>query len=252
METVTRALEILKSLATGPLRVQDIVDRLGVHKSTASRLLATLRQHGFVRLNNRREYELGYAVFELAHALREMLDVRTVARPHLEALWEIIGETIHLAVLDGTEIVYLDKIDSRHPVRMYSRVGKRASSYCTGVGKAILAYLPPKELEQTLKAISFKRFTERTITDPMQLAEELAQVRSCGIAWDRGEHEPEIYCIGAPIFDFSDQVVAGISISVTTSRNPVEVLDGYKELLSKTAQAVSRDLGYVKAWPPKV
>lgn len=250
IETVARALELLKLLVNNPLRVQEVADQLGIHKSTASRLLSTLQEAGFVRLNHDRKYELGYAVFELAHALSENMDLRKLARPHLEVLNKDTNETVHLAVLDGGEIIYIDKIDTSRPLRMYSRIGKRAHAYCTGVGKALLAYLPTEELESVLANISFKRFTDRTIVDKTQMYSELKKIRSNGIAWDRGEHEEKIYCIAAPIFDFNDRVVASISISSTITYTPEEVLAGYSGKLLDAAEAISRAMGYTGNWPP--
>ncbi|WP_052216948.1 IclR family transcriptional regulator [Thermincola ferriacetica] len=252
IDTVARALCLLKLLAISPLRVQEAAEKLGIHKSSASRLLSTMRDHNFVRLNSNGKYELGYAVFEMAHALSEGMDVRKIGRPFLEQLNKTSNETVHLAVLDGIEIVYLDKIDTSRPIRMYSRIGKRAHVYCTGVGKALLAYLPDEKIDQILAQIKMKSFTARTIVDREHMMNEIREIRVNGIAWDRGEHEDDIYCMAAPVFDFTNKVIASISISATITYTPEEELAKYAGLLSQTAEAFSRAMGYVGDWPPPV
>lgn len=250
LETVVRALRLLRLLAKKPLCVQEVAEQLEVHKSTASRLLSSLRKERFVRLNAERKYELGYAVFELANALCENMDILKMARPYLEEMHRKTNETVHLAVIDGTDVIYLDKIDTARAIRMYSRVGKRAHAYCTGVGKVLLAYLPPSKLNKILSQISFKPLTKNTIVDVNQMTSELQEIRSHGLAWDHGEHEEGIYCIAAPVLGFNDQVIAAISISITTNYTSVDLLASYSDLLTETAKGISKLMGYVGDWPP--
>ncbi len=245
METVSRALKLLKVIATRPMRVQEVAVILNVHKSSASRLLSVLQENNFVRLNREKKYELGYAVFELAYILKENLDLRVVARPYLEAINATTNETVHLAILDGAEVVYIDKIDSNRLIRMYSRTGRRASSHCTGVGKAILAFLPPKQLNKLLDKMELKKYTSNTIITKEALQTELKEIRKNSLAWDREEHEEDIYCIAAPIFDFNKRVIGSISISITIKYTSVEKLVSYEAELKKSAENISREMGYV-------
>ncbi len=245
METVSRALKLLKVIATRPMRVQEVAASLNIHKSSASRLLSVLQEDNFVRLNQEKKYELGYAVFELAYILKENLDLRVVARPYLETISATTNETVHLAILDGGEVVYIDKIDANRLIRMYSRTGRRASSYCTGVGKAILAYLPAKQLDRVLNTMEFKKYTENTIITKEALQAELVEIRKNSLAWDREEHEEDIYCIAAPIFDFSNRVIASISISITVKYASVEKLASYEADLKESAENISREMGHV-------
>lgn len=248
MDTIDRSLKLLKKIAEQPMTVSEVAAELGIHKSTASRILSTLKNEHFLRLNSDKKYELGFAIFELAHALRESLDLRHAARPYMQVLSGITRETIHLAVYEDGEVVYVDKIDCKRSVRMYSRIGRRANAYCTGVGKALLAYQAPEELKK-IEQLQFQRFTENTITVPQELLAELETIRQVGLAWDRGEHEADIYCIAAPIFDFSGAAIASISISITIKYTSLEKLASYIGDLQHTAREISREMGYSVNYP---
>ncbi|MEW5786101.1 MAG: IclR family transcriptional regulator [Bacillota bacterium] len=250
METVSRALKLLKLIAEKPMRVHEVAEKLGVHKSSASRLISALYKENFIRQNSNQQYELGFAVFELAHVMNSSLDLRVAAAQYLKNLNSKTNETIHLAVLDCGEVVYLDKKDSTRLVRMFSQIGKRAQPYCTGVGKALLAFLDQDELKKVLDSISFNRYTERTITARENLLTELHEIRKTGIAWDRGEHEPDIYCIAAPIFGFNQKVIASISISIMIKYSSIDELCRFDKDLLEAAASLSRDMGYAAQYPP--
>jgi IclR family KDG regulon transcriptional repressor len=244
MKTISRALKLLKIIAGQPLRVQEVADEMDIHKSSASRLLSTLQKENFVQLNDERRYELGYAVFELAHIFRDSLDLRKVARPYLEKINNLTCETIHLAVPDDHEVVYIDKLDAKRSVRMRSLVGKRAKLYCTGVGKAILAFLPDEAKNNILDKVNLVKYTDNTITSKDNLVKELTGIHDHYLAWDNGEHEEDIYCIAAPIFDFSNKVIASISVSASIKYTPVSTLALYQTPLRENAMLISRKLGY--------
>ena len=249
METVSRALKLLKLISEQPIRVHEVAEKLGVHKSTASRLISTLHKENFIRQNSNQRYELGFAVFEMAHLMSNSLDLRSAAAPYLKNLNSISNETIHLAILDSGEVVYLDKKDSTRAVRMFSQIGKRAQPYCTGVGKALLAFLDEDELHIVLDGITFKQYTEHTLVSREALQRELGEIRKTGIAWDRGEHEPDIYCIAAPIFGFNQKVIASISISVMIKYTTIDELSKFLVTLSEAAAALSRDMGFAAVYP---
>lgn len=247
METVSRSLRLMKKIAEQPMTVSEVADEFGMHKSTASRVLATLKNEHFLRLTSKNKYALGYAIFELADALRESLDLRFVARPYMQELNSITGETIHLGVYEQGEVVYVDKIDCNRSIRMYSRAGKRASASCTALGKALLAYQPPHELN--LDQWKFKRFTENTIITPVALLKELQAIRQNGLAWDRGEHEEDIYCISAPVFDSNSLVIASISIAITIKYTSLEKLASFTDDLQRTTSSISLAMGFTGCYP---
>jgi IclR family transcriptional regulator, KDG regulon repressor len=163
--TVDKALRILELLGDGELRLTDLSSKLGEHKCTVQRLLSTLQARGFVRQNgDNKRYSLGLKILQLASATLANMDLRAAAREPMQRLGDLTSETIHLGVYDEPHLVYIDKIESTFPIRMYSRVGARAESYCTGVGKALVAFLSDYERERYIQKVSFTRFTPNTIT----------------------------------------------------------------------------------------
>ncbi|PWS52162.1 IclR family transcriptional regulator, partial [Streptomyces sp. FT05W] len=144
-QTVDRALSILPLLAQGPADLGQVAERLGVHKSTALRLLRTLHEHGLVYRQEDQRYRLGARLFALAQEAVENLDVREIAHSHLVALNEQCGHTVHLAVYEENEVLYIDKVESRYPVRMYSRIGKPVAITVAAVAKLLLADLTEPE-----------------------------------------------------------------------------------------------------------
>lgn len=239
-QSVDRALLILEELAKGSKRLGPLAETLGIHKSTVLRLLQTLETHDFVRRRDGEpEFSLGLRILALSATILSDLDVRSAARAHIEQLAAETGETVHLGMLDGAEVVYLDKVESIHPVRMYSRVGARAPAYCTGVGKALLAYTPPERWAP----MEFKRYTDQTVASREALIADSERSRARGYATDEREHEETIRCIAAPVFDMQGEVAAALSISVPTSRMNVEELAGYVDPLLSAARASTKELG---------
>ncbi|MGH3416903.1 MAG: IclR family transcriptional regulator, partial [Actinocrinis sp.] len=188
-------------------------------------------------------------LFALAHQALDELDIRRVAAPHLAALNQKHGHTVHLAEYVVDAVVYIDKYDSRHPVRMYSRIGAAAPAHCTAVGKVLLAGLSVAGREAAIGRIEFERHTPNTITDAPTLRGELDRVAGQGYATDRAEHEDYINCVGAPIRDASGRVLAAASISVP---EPTLSFDGVMALLpdlKAAADAASAELGWTESSP---
>jgi IclR family acetate operon transcriptional repressor len=219
-----RALDLLEALAESPagvpLGVSEVARRAGVTKSAAFRILANLERRGYVAKDPvSARYTLGTHLVYLGELSLGAIDLRTAARPALEALRQRFGETVNLGVREGVEVVYVDMIESAHGLRMAARVGGRDYLHSTALGKAILAYLPPAERDQLLHAPEgLPARTERTITDPVRLRAELDRVRERGIAEDRDENEVGARCLGAPIFDHRGAVAGAISVSAPDSR----------------------------------
>ena len=238
-QSVDRALVMLEELGEGERRLGDLAQTLGTHKSTVLRILQTLDARGFVRRTDNGAYRLGVRVIELgADALAE-LDLRSAARAGLERIAAVAGETVHLAILDRGRVVYVDKVESVHPVRMYSRVGATAPVHCTGVGKVLLAFTP----EDRWPELEFDRFTEHTILDMDSLRTAAERIRRRGWGVDEREHEDTIRCIAAPAFDVNGDAVAAISVSVPASRMSRKELDGYASELLEAAGMITRALG---------
>lgn len=242
-QTVSRALSILEFLADEPRSLARVAEHLDVHKSTASRLLQTLEAQGFVRHDSKHMYRLGPRLFSLAFRALDSMDIRAAANPHLRRLSELIGQTVHLASLEGSEVLYVDKFEGSQPIRLYSRIGAQAPLYCTGVAKAILAFRPEGERRALVERQEFKAHTRRTITSPAALLAELERVRSRGYAIDDREHEEFVHCIAAPIHSPDSEVTHGLSITSTTMSLTRKQLLELVPLLLNTVQDIEKDLG---------
>ncbi len=202
------------------MALKDLSASVDLHKSTVHRLLSTLLIKGYVtKDDDTGKYRLTMKLFEISGRVVDKLNVLSVARPYLNQLAELTGESVHLAVRDGTMILYIYKEDSSSlSIRMGSYVGLRNPMYCTGLGKAILSCLPIEEVKEIWNSTEIKPFTEKTITNINELEEELSLIRKRGYAIDDEEHEAGLRCIATPIKDFSNNPIAAISVSSTVSR----------------------------------
>lgn len=246
-QSLLRALDLLSELAAGPATLDELASRATVHKTTVMRLLHDLEEKCFVVRDEQHRYHLGRKLFELSSLALEQRDIRAVARPHLLRLNEATGHTVHLAAFEGPDVTYIDKLESRHPVRMYSRIGLTAALHAAAVAKVLLADLPPERRESIASSIDYRPFTERTITNREAFLSELDRVAAQGWALDASEHEEFVHCIAAPIRDASGRVVAAASCSV-----PVVLLDragllGLLPDLTACTEAISEALGWVRA-----
>jgi IclR family transcriptional regulator, KDG regulon repressor len=240
-----RGLALLEMLAQEPTGYSavEIADRMGLHRTSIYRYLNVLSDAGYITKAPSGRYVLGPKLLELANLSLQRSDLRTVAHPPLVELCSRTGGTVHLCRLDEAEVVYLDKVETSRSLPLYSRIGGRAPAYCTGVGKVLLAYLHPEQLERALRKTSFVAYTEATIIDASALRRRLRQIAEQGYALDCGEHEEGIHCVAVPIFDLASEVVA--SISVTDLRRKIEGREThYLQHAQQAALVISRSLGY--------
>lgn len=248
VQSLERALKIIDLLAHSgkPMGVTEIGKLIGVHKSTAYRLVSTLRQFGYVDQDEETEkYFLGLKPLELSSIINERLDIKDVIHPYLEDLADKTSETVHLAVREGDEIVYIDKVESKHTIRMYSRIGARAPLYCTALGKCLLAFGPEELIKKWISKDNLPQRTPNTIKTGKELAEELERVRSQGYALDREEFEPGIRCVGVPIINRKGKAISAISISIPAFRLTEERLKELILILLQTRDTVSEKLKYL-------
>jgi len=240
-QTVDRALSILPLLARGPAGLEQVARHLDVHKSTALRLLRTLHEHGLVHRLADQRYRLGARLFTLAQEALENLDVREVARPHLAELNAACGHTVHLAAREGDEVLYIDKIESRHPVRMYSRIGRPVAITVAAVAKVLLADLPEPERRALAERLDYPRHTARSTPDAAALLAELARVREQGWATDLGGHQESVNCVAAPVRGPDGRAVAAISVSAPSAVTGADELLRLLPLVRRTADAVGAE-----------
>ncbi len=246
--SLKKALQLLSCItkAKQPLGFSELVTQTKIPKATVHRILANLQQESLIRFDRISEcYHAGYGLLELAQSTWENIEVRQLATDQLEQLSNLTGETIHLAVLDGGDIIYIDKIESNKNLRLYSSIGKKASAYCTGVGKAILAHLKATEQHAAIEQQSFQNFTKNTITNSKALVADLTQIKQQGYAIDNEEHEQGIYCIAAPIFDRNGIILAAISVTFPLFRTEKAQLKAYQPAIKQAASQISKRLGYV-------
>lgn len=248
IERVMLILDVLSKNSKG-ISLGDLAAAVSLPKGSVHRLLSSLSYFDVVRqASETRKYSLGFKLVELANILLEQIDIRKEAEPFLLDLSFKTRETVYLVILDRTEVVYIDRIEQNDPnlgLKAMSKVGQRNAANSCSVGKVLLAYLPEKILEETLKQMSFIAKTENTITDPMQLREHLRSVRDRGYAIDDEESEKGIRCVAAPIFKDHGQAIAAISISgpaIRVTRRRVQ--DEFKDQVMETALQISRKIGY--------
>ncbi len=248
IRVLDRAIRILTLLSDGkPRTTQEISEDIELAASTTFRLLSTLVFYNYIRRDETSGlYGLGLACLELAHAYQESNDIRRVALPELESLRDELKETVHLVVMDRMQVVYLEKLPGLHAIGiMSSRVGARSPSYCTGVGKVLLAYQNPEDVRKYFSTHEMRHYTETTITDIELLIEHLKTIRKAGYGFDFGEHENEVRCVAVPIFDIRGRAVAALSVSGPAARmDPVEDNKVFIEQARQTALNISRKLGY--------
>jgi IclR family KDG regulon transcriptional repressor len=247
VQSVSRSLRILEVLGRSdkPQSLAEITDSVQLPKTTVHRLLETLQCEGYVEQNpETRQFLLSSKILELAASFLGRLDVREVARPILMELWQQSQETVHLGLLDNGEVLYVEKLESPHTIRMYSEIGRRAPLHCTGLGKALLANLPNEEFEQIVAQRGLPRFTENTLVNRANLLEELATIRSQGVAFDNEEHEKSVRCVAAPVYDAQSRVIAAISIAGPAFRMTAERQKDLEPYVVAAAQRISQRLGY--------
>ncbi|ONI89542.1 IclR family transcriptional regulator [Saccharothrix sp. ALI-22-I] len=246
-QSLDRALTLVGELATGPKTLDELSNVIEVHKSTTMRLLRTLESHRFVQREGVHHYRLGTALFDLANRALEERDVRRSAENALRELNTRTGYTVHLASYEDGEVIYIDKYDSTHPMRMYSRIGRRAPLHCTAVAKVLLCELPEPRRREVAHSIDYVPLTANTITSPEAYLAELDRVRSAGYAVDNAEHEDFIHCIAAPIRGARNEVVAAVSMSVPKVLLDFDGLLALQPDLLATARAASVECG----WSPR-
>lgn len=246
-----KALRVLDALAELDRRqgvtLQQIAEYIQQNKSSVHRWLQAFREFGLVEQNPSTEtYRLGLKILNLSGSLLSVMDLRSEGAPILHDLMERSNSTAHLGVYDRGEVVYLEKLDGPTGILMRSQVGGRMPSFCTGLGKAMLAYLPIAEVQVVLAGELHPR-TPNTVTDPNTLLRRLEEVRSRGYAVDDEENELDVRCVAAPVFNHTGQVIAGISVSGLASRVTDERLLELAVMVRGAGEALSARMGYKPA-----
>ncbi|MFE4914449.1 IclR family transcriptional regulator [Streptomyces sp. NPDC056652] len=245
---VTRALDILELFldGDGTLSAPDVIRRLQLPRTTAHELLTTLAARSYLAAvpGQPGRYRLGVRSYQLGSRYAEQLDLAAEGGHVAREIAETCDETVHVAILEETDVIYIAKVDSTHAVRMVSAAGRRLPAHCTSVGKMLLASLPGAELENRIAGHEFTAMTPASITDPDVLRAELAEIRERGVAVEHRESNPDVSCVAAPVRDSAGRVVAALSISVPMIRWSDAREEELARLAVKGAGALSARLGH--------
>ncbi|MFB0546338.1 MAG: IclR family transcriptional regulator [Anaerolineae bacterium] len=248
VQSVDRALTRLDLLTEAPagMALGDLSQAANLPKSTTHRLLQTLMQHKLVEQDEETgKFSPGLKVFEMAYRVLNGMELRTEALPVMERLNRETNFTVHLAILDDAEVVYIEKREADRPIRTYSAVGKRVPAHCTALGKVLLAHLTQEELRRIVEKKGLPRYTDNTITTWDELLDHLDTVRTRSYALDNGEHEEMIRCVAAPVRDHRDKVVGAIGLTSTVNHMSLEDAQRLSASVVRSAEEISRRIGYV-------
>lgn len=242
VQSVLRAVDILNCFEKHTeLRITEISKMVDLHKSTASGLIYTLEMCGFLEQNKQNsKYRLGIGIYRLG--LNYQNDLRTIAQPYLHQLVEKFKETANLVLLQDDNVLYIEKIESPHSMRICTKSGQSIPAHQTAVGKAILAKLPNDALQSLLERASFEKVTEHTLTSKEAVMQQIRQIRHCGYARDDEELEYGLTCIGAAVVDSRNEPIGGISVSGPTSRMDEKQLNEIIPTLIEYAKIISSKL----------
>jgi IclR family acetate operon transcriptional repressor len=246
--SVVRAFSIIEYLAEREdwVSLRALSRDMHLVPATAYRFLTTLKGLGYVQQHpDDSRYQLTLKFAWVASRVLERTQLRRIAHPHMEQLTAVTNETTHLAVVEDSQVVYIDKVDNYQAMKMRSRIGTRGCLHSTAVGKSMLAHLPQEEREAILGEMQLPSLTKNTLTEPALFRSHLEEIRKRGYAVDDEENEVGIRCIGVPLFDHAARVVGAISISGWTITMTPERLPQLAGVLQDTCQAISKELGYV-------
>jgi IclR family transcriptional regulator, KDG regulon repressor len=246
LSSVATAIRLLKAFSEDEVEIgiSALARRLGLAKSTVHRLAVTLLSEGLLEQDrDSGKYQLGIALFRLGALVRRRMNVSNEARSYLYDLRAKINESVHLAILDGSEIMYVYNLEGTHAIRMRSDIGVRKPAYCTAEGQAILAFAPNDVVERVIAA-GLEPRTAKTITSPEKFVRELGATRQRGCAIEDEESEIGMVCIAAPIRDDSGGVVAAVGVAGPVTRLSKKSIAAFMPHVIATADLVSTRLGY--------
>lgn len=249
IRVLDRAFDIIEALSASrdPLSLADISKKTGLSKSTAHRILASMVERRYIEHDEDGRYHIGYKFIETASSRINSLELLSEAKPCLSRmLWDLNLMT-HMGVLEGADVVYVEKMDVYPHTRLYTQVGYRSPAFCSSMGKCLLSSLSGDELARVLDCCDFRRYTPYTICSKTELIEHLRQVRAQGWAMDNEEYQLGHRCIGAPVFDYRGEAVAAISASGTLAELADDRVEMVVAEVVSAARHLSRRMGYQAA-----
>ena len=245
-KTVVKSITLLERLAEAnePVGVTELSKILGFTKSNTHRILQSWQYLGYVQIcPNSGKYKMSLKIWEIANQVIDKLNLREVALPHMRELLEMFNETVHLSVLDGAEVIYVEKLDSNQPVRAYTSIGGRAPVYCVATGKVLLAHKTEETIAEAAK--NMQQFTANTIHTCQSLVSEMEKIRKCGYSLNLGEWRSSVCGLAAPIRNRTE-VIAAIGISGPIERLGKKTLTSFAPEVVEAANKISSQLGYLQ------
>ena len=249
---ISKILRILEAIqAAGvPLPLREICQQTKINKTTAYRFVSHLEREGYLFRDNAGRYSFAMKLLHLAAHIDPQVALREIARPFLRDLWEATSETVSFAVLDRTEVLYLEVLESPRVFRLASKAGFRRPVYSTALGKALTAFLSPEKRKEIWGGQKFETFTPHTVNDMRQFEKELEKVRRLGYAIDDEESVLGARCLGVPVLSHLQEAVASISVSGPTTRLDLSKIPNIVEQLQKASRSISERMGFRKELQP--
>lgn len=246
IRVINRVFDIIEILAVSdhPMSLTEIVTESGISKTTVYRLLHTLHERHYVEKDSNNCYRIGIKLIETASNHINRLELQTESKPVLATLREGLNLAAHLGILDGMNVVYVEKLDLYPTTRLYTQIGYRSPAYCSSMGKCMLSSLSGEDLDEILFHFKFEQFTPNTITSAAELKQYLKKVRKQGYAMDDQEYMTGHRCIGAPVFDYRGDVIASISASGPITQLTDEKVDYVIKEVKRAAAEISLRMGY--------
>ncbi|MDR3052707.1 MAG: IclR family transcriptional regulator [Coriobacteriales bacterium] len=247
IQLVERVFDVLEYLSQSPVPKgpTQVAQALDMSKSTVYRLLNSLQMRGYVeKSESGGTYRIGIKLVEVASNHINNLELQTEARPYLIEMQTELGLIVHLGILDGHEVVYVEKLDLSPNIRGYTQIGLRVPAQCSSLGKCILAQLSGDQLDYLMSSCKFEQYTPNTITDLADLKTHLRLVRQQGWAMDNEEYILGHRCVGAPIYDYRGEIIAAVSASGPTTLFTNDLIPQVTKRIQTAAEAISRRLCY--------
>ena len=246
VKSIIKAFAIIEELEkNGSMSIGELSQALSMDKSTVHRLVNTIKDAGYVTQSSEsQKYENSIKLFEAGQSVIERIGINSAARPHIESLAQATGETVNLAMRMENELIIIDKIESKSTIKVGINIGTVIPLYCTGMGKAVFAFLPLEERERVFAGLKYEKFTENTVTDPELTAKRLDEVRQQGYSMDSEEYVYGLICFGAPIFNHRGMPIAAVSTSLPSLRFTSGSSSEYAKLVKEAAAKISRHMGY--------
>jgi len=251
VRTIEKCFSVLEHIANRqPVRIPEIVQALGLNRGNVHRLVATLERLGYVERLEDGKIRLSYRIFKMGSTVPHSRKLDEVTRPFMHRLSELSDETVNLGVLYVDNVIYLDKVEAKQYLRLDHQIGEIDPLYCTALGKVLLSGFPETDLEEFFDSVELRPYTKNTIVTRERLEKEIREVRRRGYALDLKELDLNLHCIAAPIYDYTNRIVAALSISAPSIRFTRAKIDKLIAPMLEITAEISREMGSTDANNP--